>query len=146
MKTSESEGFVPVKGAKLYTKIIGEGPPLLVVHGGPGFDHIHMLPFYQLSNDYRLVFYDQRASGQSTGKVDRVSITARRFVEDLEKIRTSLRLGKINILGHSWGAMLSLLYGVTFPENLLKMVLLAPSASFEHLDQYFLNIEKKIIN
>jgi len=143
VKRSSTEGFVTTKGAKIYYKIMGDGDPVVVVHGGPGFDHMHMLPISLLADSYKLVFFDQRASGRSTGKVDRHSINAKRFVDDLEKIRNSLGLGKIHILGHSWGAMLSLLYSITYPDRLRTMVLLAPSASFEHLDQYSINIQKR---
>ena len=138
------EGYVSVQGARLYYKAMGDGVPIVVVHGGPGFDHMHMLPVSRLADTYKLVFYDQRASGRSTGKVDRQSITAKRFVEDLKKIQRSLSLDKFHLLGHSWGAMLALLYGITYPEDLRTMVLLAPSASFEHLDQYFINIQERI--
>ena len=69
------EGTVSVNSVELYYKIMGEGEPVVVLHGGPGFDHIHMLPLGELARDYKIIFYDQRATGNSTGKVDANSIT-----------------------------------------------------------------------
>ncbi|MHC4243437.1 MAG: hypothetical protein ACYSU4_13605, partial [Planctomycetota bacterium] len=78
------EGLIRVNKAQLYYKAMGHGEPIIVIHGGPGFDHIHMLPFGELASDYKVIFYDQRATGNSTGSVDSNSITVDNFVEDLE--------------------------------------------------------------
>jgi len=135
------EGFISVNNAQLYYKAIGQGEPIIVVHGGPGFDHIHMLPFGELAGDYKVIFYDQRATGNSTGSVDSNSITVDNFVEDLEGLRKALKLGKMNIIGHSWGATLAAFYGVKYPQNLKTLILLGASASSEYLDQYLKNIQ-----
>ena len=105
---SIKEGFANVNDVQLYYKIIGEGEPIVVLHGGPGFDHNHMLPFVELANDYKVIFYDQRATGNSTGNVDVNSITVDNFVEDLEGLRKKLNLGRVTLVGHSWGAMLAM--------------------------------------
>lgn len=137
------DGFINVNGAKIYYKIMGEGEPVVVLHGGPGFDHIHMLPISELAKENKVVFYDQRATGNSTGNLDSTSITVDNFVEDLEILRKKLDLGKINIIGHSWGAGLGMYYGIKYPDNLKTLILLAPSASTEYFDQYFKNIQEK---
>ena len=45
------EGTVSLNDVELYYKIIGEGEPVVILHGGPGFDHIHMLPLSELANE-----------------------------------------------------------------------------------------------
>jgi proline-specific peptidase len=135
------EGLIRINNAQLYYKAMGQGEPIIVVHGGPGFDHIHMLPFGELASDYKVVFYDQRATGNSTGSVDSNSITVDNFVEDLEGLRKGLKLGKINVIGHSWGAALAAFYGIKYPRNLKTLILLGAGASSEYLDQYFKNIQ-----
>lgn len=109
------EGTVRSNGVQLYYKIVGEGEPVVILHGGPGFDHNHMLPFGELAHDHKVVFYDQRATGNSTGALDSGSITVDNFVEDLEGLRKKLNPGKMNLLGHSWGAGLAMFYGIKYP-------------------------------
>jgi len=136
------EGTVNVNGVQLYYKTVGQGEPVVIVHGGPGFDHVHMLPMSELAKDFKVIFYDQRATGNSTGNVDIGSITVDNFVEDLEGLRKKLNLEKMNIIGHSWGAGLGMFYGIKYPHNLKTLILLAPSASTEFFGQYFENIQK----
>lgn len=137
------EGIVNVNNIKLYYKSMGKGEPFVVLHGGPGFDHIHMLPISELADDYQVIFYDQRTTGNSTGNVDADSITVDNFVEDLEGLRKQLRLGKMTVIGHSWGAGLAMFYGIKYPDNLNKLILLGcGGASTEYFDEYFENIQK----
>lgn len=135
------EGFIKVKDAELYYMVVGKGEPVVILHGGPGFDHIHMLPMSELAKDYKVIFYDQRATGNSTGNTDDISITVDNFVEDLERVRKKLNLEKMNVIGHSWGAALGMYYGIKYPDKLKTLILLAPSASAKIFDQYFKNIQ-----
>lgn len=122
---------------------MGQGEPIIVLHGGPGFDHIHMLPLSELANDYNVIFYDQRTTGNSTGTVDSNSITINNFVQDLEGLRKKLNLGRITVIGHSWGAGLAMFYGIKYPDNLSKLILLGSGgASTEYFGEYFENIQK----
>jgi len=85
-------------------------PPLLVVHGGPGAHHDYLLPQYlALAQRHRLVFYDQRGGGRSRSD-SRDEITWRDQVEDLARVARELRINPIQLVGYSWGALLSLLY------------------------------------
>ena len=124
------DAMVNVGGVELFVKTMGYGDPVVILHGGPGFDHRHMIPFKQLADsDYKVVFYDQRASGDSEGTVDSASINIDRFVEDLEAIRKSMNLGKINVIGHSFGAFLGMKYGIKYSDNLKSLILLAPASA-----------------
>lgn len=137
------EGFVSVNGVKLYYKSVGKGVPVIVLHGGPGLDHKHLLTMSDLAENYKVIFYDQRATGNSSGNVDAVSITVDNFIEDLEGLRKELNLEKMNVIGHSWGGLLGMYYGIKYPDNLNSLILLAPSgASPCYLNRYFANIEK----
>lgn len=140
-----SEGMVKVNNAELYYKIVGEGKPVVLLHGGPGFDHLHMLPMSELARDFKLIFYDQRATGRSKGKVGPDSITVDNFVEDLEGLRKTLKLEKMHVLGHSWGATLGLFYSIKYAENLESLILMASCPSSEYFVEYFKNFKKKIL-
>jgi proline iminopeptidase len=140
------EGRVNANGVKLYYKIMGEGEPVVILHGGPGFDHNYMLPLSQLADDYRVIFYDQRATGDSTGVADANSITVDNFVEDLEGLRKELNLGKIHVVGHSWGGGLAMYYGIKYPANLRSLILLAAGGGgTKYFEEYFENVGKKTL-
>ena len=142
-KVHIKEGFVNVKGIQLYYKVIGEGEPVVILHGGPGLDHNHMLPLAELADRYKVVFYDQRTTGNSTGVPNADSITVNHFVQDLEEIRKQLKLGKIHLLGHSWGAGLAMFYSIKYPDNLKTLILLGcGGASSEYFGELFENIQK----
>jgi hypothetical protein len=60
------ETRVPVGGAELYAREIGKGTSVIVLHGGPDFDHSYLLPeLDRLSDAFHLIDYDQRGRGSS---------------------------------------------------------------------------------
>ena len=60
------ESRVPVGGAELYAREIGKGTSVIVLHGGPDFDHSYLLPeLDRLSDAFHLIDYDQRGRGCS---------------------------------------------------------------------------------
>jgi proline iminopeptidase len=121
-----SEGTIQVDGAELYYKTVGTGEPIVIVHGGPGMDHSYLLPgFAGLAEQYRLVFYDQRALGSSTGEADSTWITFERFLEDLDQVRVALDLDRMTVLGHSWGGLLALRYAMEYPERVESLILVS---------------------
>jgi len=142
---SIQEGNVKTDSSEIYYKIIGEGESIVVVHGGPGFDHIHMLPLAELADEYQMIFYDQRATGNSTASVDEKSITVDNFVEDLEALRKHLNIEKLNLIGHSWGAGLSTFYAIKYPDKLNSLILLAGSGpSTKYFKKYMENMQQRL--
>jgi proline iminopeptidase len=116
--------LIEVNGTELYSYAIGEGDPLVVIHGGPGMSHGYFLPHLEsLADKHQIIFYDHRASGQSSYDVDSSSMTMANFVEDLDGIRQHYGIEKMNIMGHSWGGLLAMWYAGTYPENLKSMIL-----------------------
>jgi len=142
-KRKIEEGFVKVNNVRLYYKTIGEGGPVVILHGGPGFDHKHVLDFEVLGDAYNVIFYDQRATGNSTGEVNANSITVDNFVEDLEGLRKALKLKKMHVIGHSWGGGLGMFYGIKYPGNLKSLVLLGAAGSSEFFGPYLKEMESR---
>lgn len=126
-------GVKEINGTDLYYKIIGKGEPLLIIHGGPGLSHDYFTPHLtKLSDKFQLIFFDQRASGRSSKELDPNSITVANFLKDIDGIRGSLGLEKINILAHSWGGLLGMKYAVAYPQHTGALVLVnSVSASSE---------------
>lgn len=116
------EGIKQVTNVKLYYKIQGKGKTLVILHGGPGMNLTYFFPHLEtLSKMYRLLFYDQRACGKSLGSTK--SLTVNTFVKDLEGIRKAFNLDTMNLLGHSWGGLLALYYGIVHPEKVNSLIL-----------------------
>lgn len=122
------EGLKQVNGVKMYFKVVGEGSPLLVVHGGPAMNHDYLLPhLLPLAKTHKLIFYDQRASGRSDIPRDSSkSISHEIMVADIEAIRREFRLDKLSILAHSWGAKLAINYAMDYPDRVDKLILSNP--------------------
>jgi len=84
----------------IYYEIIGHGPPLMIVHGGPGASHDYFLPYLlPLARQNKLVFIDERGSGRSQKLNEPSGYTVGNMVEDVEDVRRELGLGKISLLG-----------------------------------------------
>lgn len=120
------EGLVEARGAEIYYKMMGSGEPIVVVHGGPGLDHTYLLPgMAELAEGYRLVFYDQRASGRSLAPLDSASITLENFLADLDAVREAQGREQMNLLGHSWGGLLAMLYASRYPDRVKSLILMS---------------------
>ena len=82
------EGFVDANGVMLYYKSLGQGAPLVILHGGPGASHDYFLPYLlPLARHNRLIFVDERGSGRSQKLEDVKSYTVENMVEDVEAMR-----------------------------------------------------------
>lgn len=129
---SIEEGFLEINGASLFFKTMGSGEPIVVLHGGPGFDHRQFLPYiWELSERHKVILFDQRGTGLSSGTIDSTSISIDSFIADIEGIREAFGIEKMNLLGHSWGGILAMYYGIRHPENLKSLILCSTAASFE---------------
>lgn len=121
------ENRVPVGNAKLYSREIGQGTAIIVLHGGPDFDHSYLLPeLDRLSDSYRLIYYDQRGRGQSAEGVKPEDVTLASDIEDIEKVRQYYHLDSVVLLGHSWGTVLALEYALRYPGRLSHLILMNP--------------------
>ena len=135
------EGRIQVNGIDIYYKTMGRGTPTFVLHGGPGDAHDTMLEFGDLADQCRLIFYDQRAAGRSTGDQDTASHGIENFVEDLEQLRLKLAPEKINIIGGSWGAMLAMHYAFKYSDNINSLILVSSmGVSSDYFVHYRANI------
>ena len=119
------EGTVSVPGGSLHYTIRGQGEPVLVLSGGPGFAGDYMAPVAaELSSSHRTILPDQRGTGRSRlEKLDETSLTVELAVADLERLRRELGIATWIVLGHSWGGMLGMLYLAAHPEAVRALVL-----------------------
>jgi len=136
------EGYLDVNGTTLFHKTMGSGDPIVVLHGGPGFDHRQFLPYiWELAKEHRVILYDQRGTGLSSGPVDAESISIDSFIADIEGIREAFGIQKMNLLGHSFGGILAMHYGIRHPENLRSLILCSTAASAASFGEMRTNYE-----
>jgi proline iminopeptidase len=134
-QTRVHEGFFPVPGAQLFFREVGNGhPPLVILHGGPDFNHNYLLPeLDRLSRVFRLIYYDQRGRGKSSGTVVPEAVNIESEVDDLDRLRQYFGLGTIAVLGHSWGCILAMEYATCHSDHTSHLVLLN-TAPASHAD------------
>lgn len=110
----------------------GAATPLVVVNGGPGFDHVYEHlgdPVWdRLARTRKVVFYDQRGNGRSSALKPGQSCTLADQIADLEALRARLGSEKIDLLGHSWGGYLVMAYSARHPERLRRLVIVDAAA------------------
>ena len=112
----------------LYTRDVGAGVPLIVLHGGPDFDHRYLLPdLDRLADIFRLIYYDQRGRGRSADEVRAEDVSLASELSDLESVRRHFGLDSAALLGHSWGAVLALEYAIRHPTRVSHLVLMNPA-------------------
>ena len=138
----EADFWTMEKGVKLYHYAVGEGPAVLVIHGGPGNPMREPMeglkPFL---HSYRFHYFDQRGCGRSTRPVDRF-VSANYYqnmlrldralglgaqIADIERIRRILGEEKLILIGHSFGGFLAALYAAEFPEHVKGLILISPA-------------------
>ncbi|MEA4134484.1 alpha/beta fold hydrolase [Mycoplasma sp. 2704] len=120
--------FKPDRKNKIWYTISGnpKGFPVLVIHDGPGKSS-NMDPALLLNlNFFKFIFFDQRGCGKSTPHINLKNIknnTTDQTVEDIERLRKHLKLDKLIIWGDGWGATLTLMYAIKYPQNVATMIL-----------------------
>src|SRR5437016_1516565 len=118
------EGFVDAHGVLIYYQIVGHGAPLMIVHGGPGASHDYFLPYLMtMARTNKIIFIDERGSGRSERLEDATQYTVENMVEDVEAVRQALNLGKISLMGHSYGGVLAQAYAFKYQKNLTHLIL-----------------------
>lgn len=131
---------ITINGYTYHAETYGdpENPVVITLHGGPGSDYRSILNLQNLADEYYVVFYDQRGGGLSP-RVSPEEITLESTIADLDAIVEYYGKGqKVNLVGHSWGAMLASAYLGQYPEKVDHVVLAEPGfLTAEFLQRFF---------
>lgn len=120
------EQYLDIRGSSIFMKKIGQGDPIVFLHGGPGGEHRFFLPHVEaLADQYELIFYDQKGCGKSAPLEGSTLYTMNEEVQTLEELRQKLGIEKLTLFGESWGSMLALLYATSYPDHVGKLILTA---------------------
>jgi proline iminopeptidase len=117
-------------GNRVYWEECGnpDGRPAVVLHGGPGSGCTSGMRRFFDPDAYRIVLFDQRGCGRSTPNASEpgtdLSVnTTRHLLDDIDRLRTHLRIDRWLVLGLSWGTTLGLAYALRRPDRVAAMVL-----------------------
>ena len=99
-------------GYRLSVEELGEGFPLILLHGGPGVDHTMFRPWLDpLADEFRLVYVDERGQGRSD-RVDPATLTLSVWARDVDLLAEALELERFALLGHSFGAIVATTHAI----------------------------------
>jgi len=123
----ESSQFFDRAGSKIHYRILGNGSPILMLSGGPGFSSDYLQPIAEaLSGSFRSIFFDQRGTGKSVPqKYDTSFISISLTLEDIEFLRNQLGYKQWIILGHSYGGLLASIYAASYPNSVSSIILVS---------------------
>ncbi|KMO38987.1 alpha/beta fold hydrolase [Methylobacterium aquaticum] len=131
--------FVAVNGVRLFVDVDNAGlvpagdtmrekPTLLLLHGGPGFDHSAFKPrFSELSDVAQVVYYDHRGNGRSEDG-DRAGWTLAQWGDDVKGLCDALGIVQPIVLGMSFGGYVAQSYATRYPDHPGKLVLASTAA------------------
>src|SRR6266496_5642537 len=129
-----ARGIYPRRPRQLYYREVGRGQPVIVLHGGPDFDHRYLLPeLDRLADSFRLIYYDQRGRGLSRAHVQPDEVSLQSEITDLDAVRAHYQLETVAVLGHSWGGLLALEYALRHLQH-VSHLLLMNTAPVSHAD------------
>jgi proline iminopeptidase len=114
---------IPIRDVSLFVEVVGRGDPLVLMHGGPGLDHVSLTPFRTLADRYTVVLYDHRCNGRSTG-APVTSMTWENLTADADALRERLGYERWAVLGHSFGGHVALEYALRYPDRVSRLILL----------------------
>jgi proline iminopeptidase len=127
---------VAVGKYRVVTYSFGSGKDVvLLLNGGPGLpcDYLREAHSFLADHGFRVVTFDQLGTGKSDRPDDASLWTIARYVEEVETIRTALDLGRVHLLGHSWGGWLAIEYAVHHGDKLKTLLLEDTVADMPHL-------------
>jgi proline iminopeptidase len=136
--------YKSLDGAKLYYEIVGDGLPVLLMHGGLGLDHSYFRPWLDGLRDVaRLLYYDHRGNGRSSEPSDWSTVDHRTLATDADGMRQLLNTEQVVVIGHSYGGFLALEYALLYPDRVAGLILCNTAAVVDYADVALANAAAK---
>ena len=133
--------YLTVNGARLFFDAVGprlsidgprmaERPALVVLHGGPGFDHSLMRPYFdRFADTHQVIYIDHRGNGRSGGEADTWRLS--QWGDDVKALCDALGVVKPAVYGLSFGGMVAMDYASRHPDHPAKLILSSTAASLK---------------
>ncbi|TQL77045.1 pimeloyl-ACP methyl ester carboxylesterase [Stackebrandtia endophytica] len=124
--------MVPVGDVSLCVHRLGiglGGRPLVVLHGGPSWDHSYLLPGLEpLAANREVIAFDQRGCGRSSRDLPITAYQPEHIVADTARLLAALRIDKVDLLGFSTGGQVAQLFVQAHPKKVGRLVLASTTA------------------
>jgi pimeloyl-ACP methyl ester carboxylesterase len=101
----------------------GDGPPVLILHGGPGLSDYTASLADELADGFRVLRYQQRGLAPS---VTTGPFSVERHVADAVAVLDAAGAGRAYVVGHSWGGHLAMHLAVAHPDRVAGLVIADP--------------------
>jgi len=117
------ERYIETNGIKLHTVLIGEGEPIIMLHGFPEFWYSWKNVMLGLKNEFRLIVPDTRGINLSDKPEGIENYKIKVLVDDIKGLAEALQLDKFVLAGHDFGGILSWYFAGIYPELLKKLII-----------------------
>jgi proline iminopeptidase len=119
------ETYLPVPDGRIWYRKTGAGTgtPVILLHGGPGYNSFYLKSLEALGDDRPVIRYDQLGGGRSGPMSDTAQMTIAHFVRELDSLRAALGYDRVHLLGHSWGTILGFEYYRAHPQYVASLTL-----------------------
>src|SRR5690242_11782045 len=118
--------FASYDGTELDYQVLGDGPPLVCLPGGPGRAVDYLGNLGGLDALRTLILLDPRGVGGSADAADAATLRVDRLVRDVDALRMQLGMERMDLLAHSAGAVLATLYAAAHAEHVASLLLITP--------------------
>lgn len=115
--------FIDLPGLRMHIAEVGDGPPLLLLHGFPQHWWAWRRVIPALAEHYRVICPDLRGAGWTDAPPD--GYTSDQLVADVVALLDTLQLEKVNILGYDWGGQVGYRVCLAHPDRVDRFVCLA---------------------
>lgn len=132
LRTPDSKGYANVNGVDLYYEVHGDGPPLVMLHGGVTPSEMFGAPLAEMAKTHRVIALHAQGHGLSRDTSRPWSREA--FADDVAALLGHLGIKKASVMGYSSGALVALQVAIRHPELVDKLVVV--SAAFR-TDGYY---------
>lgn len=123
--------FFDVEGAKLVPdgSVMRQRPTLILLHGGPGFDHSSFRPaFAQYADIAQVIYIDHRGNGRSD-RLPRETWRLAQWADDVFAFCQALEIERPIVMGQSFGGFVAMAYAVRHPAHPGKLILSSTGAT-----------------
>ncbi len=128
-----SADMIKVNGAEIYYTSIGDGPAILMMHGGLGLSHDYFRPYFDtLAQTHTVVYYDHFGNGRSTKPKNYDEMNFDRLTSDAAELMSALNHDTFTLIGHSYGGFIGQKFVEKYPDRLDGLVLLATIPAFDY--------------
>lgn len=134
--TASPASFASVNGIEMYYRVVGKGPPILLIHGGLSDQHVWDAQLPILARNHTVILADSRGQGRSTRTNE--PITYELMTDDYVALLDYLHISKVDLVGWSDGGIIGIDMAIRYPKRLKSLFAQAANVTPEGSTGYAL--------